>query len=573
MEKENKFDLETLRHSTSHIMADAILQLYPDTKLAIGPAIDTGFYYDMESAYRFTPEDLIQIERQMSRIIKLNSEFIRKEISQEEANLLFKDNKFKLELISEIKDSALTTYQHNKFTDLCRGPHIKSTAQAKYFKLLSIAGAYWRGDEKREQLQRIYGTAFFTREELDDYLKKLEEIKKRDHRILGQQLELFSIHEEVGSGLVHWHPKGTLVRMQIENLWKSEHLNNGYELVTTPHIASEELYRISGHLEKYSEIMYSAMEIEKKPYRVKPMNCPNHIMIYKTKLHSYRDLPVRFAEIGQVYRYEKSGVLHGLMRVRGFSIDDAHIFCRQDQLETEMLNIFNFTVKFLKKFGFNDFSIYLATRPEKYVGTDQNWELATNTLRNAIEKTGYPYQVDEGGGAFYGPKMDLKIKDVLGREWQCTTIQFDFNLPERFDVNYRNESGKDTRVVMIHRALLGSIERFFGLLIENYAGKFPLWLAPVQTTVLSVSDKYENYAVQVKNELSAKGIRAGLDIRNETIGYKIREATLQKIPYMLITGEKEQESNTVAVRLCSGENLGQLSVKGLIERLHAEITV
>ncbi|MBU2567407.1 MAG: threonine--tRNA ligase, partial [Elusimicrobia bacterium] len=421
------------------------------------------------------------------------------------------------------------------------------------------------GDEKREQLQRIYGTAFFTKQDLDGYLQKLEEAKKRDHRKLGVHLDLFSIHPEVGAGLIHWHPKGATVRNIIESFWKEQHVRHGYKLVITPHIASEEIYRISGHLEKYSDLMYSPMDIEGNPYRVKPMNCPNHIMIYKTRLHSYRELPLRIAELGTVYRYEKSGVLHGLMRVRGFTIDDAHIFCTEDLLEEEMISIFRFTTGFLKTFGFNEFETFLATRPVDFVGDESTWQKATGALKRAMEKTGHPYEIDEGGGAFYGPKIDLKIKDCLGRAWQCATIQFDFNLPERFNVLYRDEKGADRKVVMIHRALLGSVERFFGVLVEHYGGVFPLWLAPVQACVLSITEKQQEYAGNVAKYLADKKIRTDLDTRNETLNYKIREATESKISYILIVGEKEKEAGKISVRTLAGKNLGQTTLDDFIK--------
>jgi len=401
-------------------------------------------------------------------------------------------------------------------------------------------------------------------------LNKLEEAKKRDHRKLGVQLDLFSTHEQVGAGLVHWHPKGTIIRNIIENLWKEEHTKHGYQLVSTPHIASEEIYKTSGHLEKYSDMIYSPMDIDGRPFRVKPMNCPNHIMIYKTKLHSYRELPVRYAELGTVYRYEKSGVLHGLLRVRGFTIDDAHIFCKLDQLEQEMLNIFDFTIKFLQTFGFREYDIYLATKPEKFVGSEENWAKAIDSLKNAMEKTKYPYRIDEGGGAFYGPKVDIKIKDVLGRAWQCSTIQFDFNLAERFDITYRDESGKDERVFMIHRALLGSMERFFGVLIEHYAGAFPLWLSPVQVVVINISESQKDYAENVTVSLKNEGIRAESDLSNERLNYKIREATVNKIPYIVIVGDKEKQSRKVSARH-SGKDIGQFELNEFIEKLKSEL--
>jgi len=572
----NENNLELLRHSTSHVMAHAVTELFPGTKLAIGPAIEEGFYYDFDSPQTISIEDLPKIEEKMSEIIKQDYKFIRKEIKIDEAKKLFKEKqeKYKLELIEELEktgEKTVTIYQHNGFIDLCKGPHVESTGKIKYFKLISVAGAYWRGDEKREQLQRIYGTAFFTKEELEEYLKKLEEAKNRDHRKLGSQLDLFSIHEEVGSGLIHWHPKGAIIRNIIESYWKEEHLKNGYQIVYTPHIASEEIYRISGHLEKYSDMMYSSMDIEGKPYRVKPMNCPNHIMIYKSQLHSYRELPIRLAELGTVYRYEKSGVLHGLMRVRGFTIDDAHIFCTPEQLEQEMLNIFDFTVKFLRTFGFNEFETYLATQPKDFVGTQENWDIATSSLRNAMEKTGHPYKIDEGGGAFYGPKIDLKIKDVLGRAWQCATIQFDFNLPQRFDVTYRDEDGKDKQVVMIHRALLGSIERFFGVLIEHYAGVFPLWLAPVQVVVINITDEQKEYATEIHKKLLNAGIRSELNIKNERLNYKIREATLSKIPYMLVVGKKENDENRISIRTLTDKNLQSMTVDEFLSCLKEKI--
>lgn len=584
-------------------MAQAVCDISPGTKLAIGPSIEDGFYYDFDSSQRFTPEDIPGIEKQMEKIISANHRFVKKEMSVEDAIKFFteRNEKYKVEILRDIKSGVRRTgaphdsqgtqgtreapgshgaqssqdvpvapdnvslYQHDNFIDLCRGPHLETTGQLKYFKLLSVAGAYWRGDEKREQLQRIYGTAFFTKQDLDGYLQKLEEAKKRDHRKLGVHLDLFSIHPEVGAGLIHWHPKGATVRNIIESFWKEQHVRHGYKLVITPHIASEEIYRISGHLEKYSDLMYSPMDIEGNPYRVKPMNCPNHIMIYKTRLHSYRELPLRIAELGTVYRYEKSGVLHGLMRVRGFTIDDAHIFCTEDLLEEEMISIFRFTTGFLKTFGFNEFETFLATRPVDFVGDESTWQKATGALKRAMEKTGHPYEIDEGGGAFYGPKIDLKIKDCLGRAWQCATIQFDFNLPERFNVLYRDEKGADRKVVMIHRALLGSVERFFGVLVEHYGGVFPLWLAPVQACVLSITEKQQEYAGNVAKYLADKKIRTDLDTRNETLNYKIREATESKISYILIVGEKEKEAGKISVRTLAGKNLGQTTLDDFIK--------
>jgi threonyl-tRNA synthetase len=566
-------DLEKLRHSTSHIMAQAVKRLFPDVKLAIGPSIPDGFYYDFDKKEPFNEGDILKIEEEMKKIIKAKYPFVRKEIKKTEAIKLFKEKGeiYKVEILNEIEDEKVTIYEQGEFVDLCRGPHLKDTGEVKVFKLLSVAGAYWRGDENNKMLQRIYGTAFETQKELDEYLNKLEEAKRRDHRRLGTELDLYSIHDEVGAGLIHWHPKGAIVRKIIEDFWKEEHIKNGYKLVNTPHIASEVIYKISGHLEKFSDMMYSPMDIEGKPFRVKPMNCPNHIMIYKTRLHSYRELPLRFAEMGTVYRFEKSGVLHGLFRVRGFTIDDAHIFCREEQLEEEMLKIFRFTMKFLNTFGFSEYEIYLATKPEKYVGRDEIWEKATNTLKLALEKTGSGYKVDSGGGAFYGPKVDIKVKDSIGRLWQCSTIQFDFNLPERFEINFRDESGRDKRVVMIHRALLGSLERFFGILIENYGGAFPVWLSPVQAKILTITNKQDDYAVSLSKKLEDFNIRVENDLRNEKIGAKVRDATLEKVPYMIIIGEKEVKENKITVRKRTGEDLGSMEFSKFLSLINDDI--
>lgn len=576
MNNNEKIDLDILRHSTAHVMAAAVLELFPETKVAIGPAIEDGFYYDFDRSTPFTPDDLIIIEKKMKEIIKNNHSFICEEKSKEEAISYFneKNEKYKIELINEINDSKITFYTTGKFIDLCRGPHIQSAGMIKYFKLLSVAGAYWRGDASREQLQRIYGTVYNTQEELDQYLKRIEEAKKRDHRKLGKELDLFSLHENVGGGLVHWHYKGTIVRNIIENYWKNLHILKGYELVTTPHIASEEIYKISGHLQNYSDMMYAPMEIEGRPYRVRPMNCPGHIMIYQTHLHSYRELPIRMAELGTVYRFEKGGVLHGLLRVRGFSIDDAHIFVAPHQMEEEILNVFNMAIDFLKSFGFNEFEIFLATRPEeKYVGTFENWEMAQKSLKNALDKTGFKYNIDEGGGAFYGPKIDIKVKDCLGRLWQCSTIQFDFNLPERFDINYIDESGKKARPYMIHRALMGSMERFFGVLTEHYGGAFPLWLAPIQAVVMNITDKQIDYGKSIVEKMIKAGIRIKFDNRNEKISLKIRESAMQKIPYMLIVGEREMQSGNASVRTRSGEDLGTKSIDEIINMILTETSV
>ena len=567
-------DLQILRHSTSHLMAAAVLELFPGTKVAIGPSIEEGFYYDFDRKEPFTVEDLSKIEEKMHELAKKDDVFICKPVKKADAIKLFeeKGEKYKKELAEAIADDTVTFYQSGNFTDLCRGPHIKSTGEIKYFKLLSVAGAYWRGDSSREQLQRIYGTAFFTKQELDEYLKKLEEAAKRDHRKLGKELDLFSINDAVGGGLILWHPKGALLRNTIENQWKQFHLNNGYDLLCTPHIASEELFAISGHLQTYSENMYASMEIEGKPYRVKPMNCPMHLMIYKTKLHSYRELPIRYAELGTVYRYEKSGVLHGLMRVRGFTQDDGHVIVQPELLEEEVLTVFKMAIDCLKMFGFNEYKIYLATRPEKkYVGSIDKWNDAEKSLENALKKTGYNYEIDAGGGAFYGPKIDIKIKDAIGRLWQCSTIQFDFNLPERFDIYYIDKEGKKVRPYMIHRALMGSFERFIGVLLEHYAGALPIWLSPVQVSILNISSEQEQYCLDVVKKLKEADIRVYFDDRNEKIGHKIRENAMQKIPYLLVVGGKEIQNNSVAVRARGNKDLGVITIDNFIELIKEDI--
>ena len=566
---DSKEALEIYRHSASHVMAHAVKELFPGVKFAIGPATGEGFYYDFDRAEPFTPEDLDRIEKRMKELIKKNSPFVRKELPRAEALELFKNagESYKVQLIEDIPDDTVSLYEEDGFVDLCRGPHVPRTGRIKAFKLLSIAGAYWRGDEKNKMLQRIYGTAFFTKEELKAYLDFLEEVKRRDHRKLGRELELFSLSDDIGPGLILWHPNGAIIRKTIEDFWRNEHLRADYKILFTPHIAKLNLWQQSGHWDFYRENMYSPMEIDEVAYEVKPMNCPFHIEIYKSALRSYRDLPVRYAELGTVYRYERSGVLHGLLRVRGFTQDDAHIFCRGDQIEDEILNILDFTVFILKTFGFDSYDIYLSTRPEKYVGTGENWERATNALKLALEKKGLPYTVDPGEGVFYGPKIDIKIKDVLNRAWQCSTIQVDFNLPERFDVSYRGGDGKEHRPIMIHRALMGSLERFFGILIEHYAGAFPLWLSPVQVAVLTISEKYEAYAREVYAALRKADMRAELNLENEKIGYKIREATLKKIPYLVIIGEKEAAERTVTVRKRSGENAGPFTIDQFIEMI------
>jgi threonyl-tRNA synthetase len=564
---------EIYRHSASHIMAHAVKDLFPEVKLAIGPAIEDGFYYDFDRETPFSAEDLEKIEKRMQEIIKKSSPFIRKAMSKADAAMFFKEKgeDYKTELINDIADEEVTLYDEDGFVDLCRGPHLARTGKVKAFKLLSVAGAYWRGDEKNKMLQRIYGTACATKDELKAYLEFLEEIKKRDHRKLGRELDLFSMNDEIGSGLILWHPNGALIRKTIEDFWRNEHLKADYKLLFTPHIARLNLWKTSGHLDYYSENMYSPMDIEGVAYELKPMNCPFHISIFKSDLRSYRDLPIRYAELGTVYRYERSGVLHGLLRVRGFTQDDAHIFCRKDQLEEEMHNILDFTIFVLKTFGFDAYDIYLSTRPEKYVGTLESWERATEALRFALEKKGLTYKTDPGGGAFYGPKIDIKIKDALNRYWQCSTIQVDFNNPERFDISYRGSDGKEHRPIMIHRALMGSLERFFGILIENYGGDFPLWLAPVQTKVLTIAERHDDYAKEICRQFKAAEIRAETDVRNEKIGYKIREASLRKIPYLVIIGDKEVAEQQITVRKRNGENVGPFSIVEFIEIMQQAI--
>jgi threonyl-tRNA synthetase len=561
------------RHSTSHIMAHAVKELFPEAKLAIGPAIEDGFYYDFDYHRPFTPEDIVRIEEKMREIIRADRPFVRKEMNREEAINYFKSKgePYKVLLIEELNQEKVSVYQEGNFTDLCLGPHIPYTGKVKAFKLLSIAGAYWRGNEKNKMLQRIYGTSFIKEEDLDEYLKKLEEVKRRDHRRLGRDLDLFSINEEAGAGLILWHPKGALIRRTIEDFWRDEHYKHSYDLVYSPHIARLDLWKKSGHLDFYRENMYSPMEIDNIDYELKPMNCPFHIMIYKSDIRSYRNLPIRYAELGTVYRYERSGVLHGLLRVRGFTQDDAHIYCREDQLNDEIQRVIDFTVFILKTFGFHEYEIFLSTRPEEFVGTEESWDKATSALKTALENNALPYSTDIGAGVFYGPKIDIKVKDAIGRAWQCSTIQVDFNLPERFKVAYRGEDGKEHQPIMIHRALMGSLERFFGILIEHYAGAFPLWLSPVQVRVLSITGSQADYAVKIREELRAKGVRADSDLRNEKIGLKIREGSIEKIPYLLILGEREMKGNTINVRKRGGENIGEITLPDFIEKVKKEI--
>lgn len=560
---------EIFWHSTAHIMAAAVKRLFPQVKVTIGPAIENGFYYDFDFERGFTPEDLEKIEAEMTKIVEENHPFERLEMPKDEAYKLFKEmgEDYKLEILDEIEDEVVSLYKTGEFIDLCRGPHIPSTGYVKAFKLTSVAGAYWRGDERNKMLQRIYGISFPTPKQLREYLRFLEEAKKRDHRKLGKELKLFLIEEEVGPGLVIWLPKGAVVRKIIEDYWKEKHEAVGYQLIYTPHVGKAQLWETSGHLSYYKENMFPEMKIENVSYFVKPMNCPFHIQVYKSELRSYRDLPIRLAELGTVYRYEKSGVLHGLLRVRGFTQDDAHIFCREDQVEDEIKATVQFAINMLNDFGFEDLNIYISTKPEKAIGTEEMWEVATQSLIKAVEDLELKYEIEEGEGAFYGPKIDITINDAIGREWQCSTVQFDFNLPEKFDLTYRDKDGTEKRPYMIHRALLGSLERFFGVLIEHYAGNFPLWLAPVQVRVMSITDDQVEYCLGLVERLKKEGIRAEADVRNEKIGYKIRQAEVEKIPYMLVVGQKEVENNLVSVRRKGKGNLGTLSIEEFIDRL------
>ena len=561
-----------MRHSAAHVMADAVLRLFPEAKIGIGPPTNEGFYYDFDVSRPFTPQDLEAIESIMRDTVSRDHPFQMEVVGRDHARELFTDQPYKLELIDEIPtDEPLSTYRHGEFVDLCQGPHVESTGQIAALKLLTVAGAYWRGSEKRPMLQRIYGTAFESTAAQDEYLRLLEEAEKRDHRRLGRQLDLFSINEEVGSGLIIWHPKGGRVRTIIQDYWQQLHYRSGYDVVFSPHVGRSRLWQISGHLDFFSEAMYSPMDIEGQDYYLKPMNCPFHIMIYWSSLRSYRELPLRYAELGTVYRYERSGVLHGLMRVRGFTQDDAHIFCRADQVADEVLGVLDMTFELLDTFGFKDYEISLSTRPDKFVGDPDTWEHATQSLASALEARGLDYDIDEGGGAFYGPKIDVKIKDALGRAWQCTTVQFDFNLPERFDLTFQGSDGGQHRPYMVHRAIMGSMERFLGVLIEHYGGAFPLWLAPVQALVIPIADRHGDYAVRVKDTLNRAGFRAEVDFRKERMNLKIRDAQLQKVPYMLVVGDEEEANGTVAVRLRSEENLGPTALPDLLELLQEDL--
>jgi threonyl-tRNA synthetase len=556
-----------MRHSAAHIMAAAVCRLFKDVKLDIGPATDDGFYYDFDLPQRLTPEDLPKIEKEMARIVKWNVPFKRFELSRADAEAALRktDQTYKLQRLADIPEGdAISFYSCGEFSDLCRGPHLESTGDLKAFKLTSLAGSYFRGDEKNPMLQRIYGIAAESQEELDAILTRIEEAKRRDHRKLGPELGLFSLQDDVGPGLVHWHPKGARIRVTIEDFWRREHFRAGYEMLFSPHIGRAHLWETSGHLGFYRDSMFANMDVDGEPYYVKPMNCPFHIEIYRSTKHSYRDLPLRWAELGTVYRYEKSGVLHGLLRVRGFTQDDAHIFCTPDQIESEIRNTVQFALRILRRFGFTDVAAYLSTRPEKAVGEPARWEQATQSLRQALDAEGIAYSVDEGGGAFYGPKIDLKIKDAIGREWQLGTIQFDFNLPERFDLTYVGPDGQEHRPYMVHRALLGSIERFFGILIEHYAGAFPAWLAPEQVRVLPLTDAQIPQAQELAATLRAQDVRVSVDERSDKIGAKIRRAQSEKVPFMLVLGAREAEAGTVAVRTREGGDQGAMPLDAFL---------
>ena len=579
-------ELYRVRHSTAHIMAEAVVEMFPEAEIAIGPPIEDGFYYDFDLPRSLTPEDLEVIEKRMREIIAENHEFKKEVISASEARQIFKDQLYKLELIDGLEQGGfdeygepldeqpeISTYTQDTFTDLCRGPHVENTGRInpEAIKLLQVAGAYWRGDENRPMLQRIYGTAWNSATELEEYLWKLEQARKRDHRRLGRELDLFSISEDVGPGLILWHPKGGMVRKITEDYCREEHEKGGYDFVYSPHIGKANLWETSGHLDWYQENMYSPIDIEGQQYFLKPMNCPFHVEIYKSQLRSYRDLPLRYAEWGTVYRYERSGVLHGLLRVRGFTQDDAHLFCRPDQMPKEIDRVLQFSLNLLRAFGFKDFQAYLATRnPEKSAGKPEDWEEPTEALIQALDRAEIPYQIDEGEAVFYGPKIDLKIKDALGREWQLSTIQFDFILPEHFDMTYVGEDGREHRPYMIHRALLGSMERFMGVLIEHYGGAFPVWLAPVQAVIIPIADRHMEYADSLASQLKDAKLRVQVDDRGERMNAKIRDAQMQKIPYMLVIGDREVEAGTVAVRLRSGENLGAIAIDDFIARVNED---
>ena len=563
---------ERIRHSTAHVMADVVKRMYPNVKLAIGPPTEDGFYYDFLVEKPFNDEDIKNIEDKMSEVIAQDLKFEYFEYSRQEVLELNQSEPLKLEIIAEIPDEeVISTYRHGSFEDLCAGPHVGSTGKIPAFKLLNVAGAYWRGDENRPMLQRIYGTAFESAELLEQHLNRIEEAKKRDHRNLGKELDLFSIHDETGPGLIIWHPKGSIVRNLFEDFWKKEHYRRGYDLVHTPNVGRADLWRTSGHLEFFKENMFAASEMDGQEYYLKPMNCPFHIMYYKSSLRSYRDLPMRIGELGTVYRYERGGTLHGMLRVRGFTQDDAHIFCTPDQIESEINGVLDLTFQVLSAFGFEEFELNLSTRPEKAVGSDEQWELAENSLKNTLESRNLSYGIDDRGGAFYGPKIDLNITDAIGRSWQCTTVQFDFNLPERFGISYVGADGGSHRPYMVHRVIFGSLERFMAILIEHYGGAFPVWLAPIQVLIITIADRHSDYAASILDKLVGSNIRAQIDDRNERMNSKIREAQLQKIPYMFVVGDREIEVESVGVRSRTEGDLGMMTVDEVLRKMKDEI--
>ncbi len=563
--------LEIIRHSTAHIMADAVTQLWPGTKVAIGPSIENGFYYDFDSEHSFSTDDLQKIEKKMKEIVKNKTPFKREMISKADASSQFsaKGESYKVEIIEQLQDGTVSLYRHGEFTDLCRGPHIPNTGYAKHFKLLSVAGAYWRGNENNKMLQRIYGVAFGSKDDLKAHLEMLEEAKERDHRKIGKELHLFDMNEEVGPGLALWTPEGGRIRTVIENFWKREHYRHGYDIVYTPHIGRGKLWETSGHLGFYKDGMYSPMDIDGEEYYAKPMNCPFHIMLYKSQKYSYRDFPFRWAELGTVYRYEKSGTLNGLKRVRGFTQDDAHLFCRMDQLEDEIKGVLDFSLHILKSFEFTKFKVFLSTRPEKYVGDIEAWEKAEAALNRTLENSGLPFEINEGDGAFYGPKIDINVTDSIGRDWQLSTIQVDFQLPERFDLSYVGSDGQEHRPIMLHRALLGSLERFFGVLIEHFKGAFPMWLSPVQVALIPVADRHQEVAKKLEKLMKLNNIRVQSDFRNEKTGYKVREWVVQKTPYIVVLGDNEADLERITVRVRGGEQM-TVSTEEFIRQLNKE---
>ena len=556
-----------MRHSAAHVLAEAVLETFPDAKYAIGPPIEHGFYYDFELPRSLTPEDLEQIERRMRASIERDVPIEGQQLAKDEARRVFAGQPYKLELIDDIEDETVGHFRHGEFQDLCRGGHTERTGQIGAFKLTHVAGAYWRGDERNKMLQRVYGALYPTQQELDAYLASVEEAERRDHRRLGRELDLFSMHEQYGPGLVYWHPKGGRIRVEMEDLWRREHLKAGYEIVFTPHIGRSTLWEASGHLEFFAENMYAPMDVDGNDYYLKPMNCPFHIQIYNNTRRSYRELPMRLAELGTVYRYERSGTLHGALRVRGLTQDDAHIICTPEQLEDEIVTVVEFALRMLRIYGFEQFKAYLSTRPEKAVGSDEDWKRAEHSLRQALDRAGMAYELNEGDGAFYGPKIDIYLVDAIGREWQCPTIQFDFNLPERFDMTYIGEDGAAHRPFMVHRVLYGALERFFAVLIEHYAGAFPLWLAPVQAVVIPIADRHIDYARHVQRELTEHDLRVEVDDSGDRMGAKIRKAQLEKVPYMLVVGDRELEAEQVAVRDRSGDDLGAMPLFQLADRM------